>query len=199
MWWIRHRPMLCLAILIGGMGAHLFGSPWGSLLGFLPALLGYTASTSLRRINPKSKLHTAPTTVYGFRNSARKLIYIGITRSDRLSTRWAEHADDKKWWPQVAAKEILATYPDRWKALTREALLIRRHRPMHNTMHNRIQGWRIYTSPTYLLRLGKYRDPRRRSNAREVAAVLSARYRLELWMYEKSHSPKLHSRPVASL
>ena len=68
-------------------------------------------------------------------------------------------------------------------------------------MHNRLQGWRVLISPRYLLRLGEFRDPRRRRDALETAAVISWRYRTELWLYEttrKTHRIETATRKKAA-
>lgn len=182
--WLARRPLLVLSLCLGAWCAWRFGSPGWAALGLLLYPVWWGLSLSWRRVNPRSKLHASPTSVYGYPRAGGGFVYIGITITGREATRWAEHED--KWWaPQAAGPPIvLARYPDRYKALTREALLIRRHRPIGNTMHNRLQGWRVLTSPRYLLRIGEFADPRRRRDALEAATVLSWRYRTELRLHE---------------
>lgn len=186
--WLRRHPLLAISTCVACWCAWRLGSPGWASVGLLPAPAWYGASLGWRKVNPTSKLHALPTSVYGYRGANGEFVYIGITVTGRETTRWAEHAD--KWWsPQaVGPPVVLARYPDRYKALTREALLIRRHRPIGNTMHNRVQGWRVLLSAKYLLRLGEYRDPRRRRDALETAAVISWRYRTELWLYETTRN-----------
>ena len=199
--WLARRPLLVLSACLAGWCAWRLGSPGWAALGLIPAPAWWAVSLSWRRVNPRSKLHALPTVVYAFYNRLGALIYVGITLAGREEKRWSEHAEDKWWWPQVARREVIAHYPDRYKALTREALLIRRHRPAHNVMHNRLQGWRVLISPRYLLRLGEFRDPRRRRDALETAAVISWRYRTELWLYEttrKTHRIETATRKKAA-
>jgi predicted GIY-YIG superfamily endonuclease len=61
------------------------------------------------------------------------LLYVGIT--DNLERRWKDHAKDKAWWPEVAARSI-QWLPSRSHALAAEADAIRTERPRHNIQHN---------------------------------------------------------------
>lgn len=179
------HPLLVLSACVAGWAVHRYGSPGWASVGVLPGAFWYGTGLAWRRVNPTSALHALPTSVYGFpfADGRKGFVYIGITVTGRELTRWGEH--DEKWWrSRAAAPMVLARYPDRYKASTREALLIRRYRPVGNTMHNRLSGWRALFSIRYVLRLGEFRDARRRRDAREAVAVLSLRYRCELRVCE---------------
>lgn len=71
----------------------------------------------------------SPVALYRFRNDARELLYIGITR--RPEARWDEHAAEKPWWGEVQDMTI-EWHPDRLSAATAEAKAIIDERPRYN-------------------------------------------------------------------
>lgn len=75
------------------------------------------------------------TVVYVLRSLTRKTLYVGIT-SRNPSQRWAEHARDKPWWPEVVFKQVESSHRSVAAAKRRERSLIRRYRPKYNLEHN---------------------------------------------------------------
>lgn len=49
-------------------------------------------------------LAEAPTALYRLYSSVGDLLYIGIANNPEA--RWAAHAADKSWWPEVSRKEV---------------------------------------------------------------------------------------------
>jgi len=70
-----------------------------------------------------------PMALYRLYAADDTLLYVGITHS--LSIRFAEHAKDKPWWPEVARKTV-AWHGSRPDALHAEAVAIRDENPAHN-------------------------------------------------------------------
>lgn len=81
-------------------------------------------------------LRQKPTSVYAFHNQQGDLLYVGIAEAGRVDDRWSEHQRSKKWWGEVARREVVDTFPDRDSAETAEALMIRRKKPRYNVQHN---------------------------------------------------------------
>ncbi len=76
-------------------------------------------------------LLTERTAVYLLFDVADELIYVGMTVN--LDMRFGTHAVTKPWWPEVARREI-EWYETRPAAERREASLIAKHHPRHNTI-----------------------------------------------------------------
>jgi predicted GIY-YIG superfamily endonuclease len=70
-----------------------------------------------------------PTALYRLYDAEDELLYIGI--SEAPEKRWAHHASEKSWWPQVARKEI-RWFPTRKEAEAAEARAIATERTPHN-------------------------------------------------------------------
>ena len=77
------------------------------------------------------------TSVYLYRDSLHRLIYVGVT--GRGIARQVEHNRDKAWWPYVARQDI-EHYPTRGEAVERERYLIATFRPPFNAQHNPESG-----------------------------------------------------------
>jgi predicted GIY-YIG superfamily endonuclease len=60
-------------------------------------------------------------------------LYVGITVNP--AARFAQHAADKPWWPQVARREV-EWYGSRRSALAAEEAAIKRHSPGANRQHS---------------------------------------------------------------
>ena len=71
--------------------------------------------------------------LYRFRNSAGRVIYIGITNNPER--RFAQHAESKPWWDEVVTREI-CFYPSRITLAAAEVQAIQRERPLYNKQHN---------------------------------------------------------------
>lgn len=71
----------------------------------------------------------APLALYRLYAADGTLLYVGITHS--LSARFAEHALEKPWWPEVARKTV-AWCNSRTDALRAEAQAIKDEDPVHN-------------------------------------------------------------------
>lgn len=75
--------------------------------------------------------------LYHFRDVDGELLYIGITNSPR--DRFAQHAEDKDWWHQVAWVEM-TYWPSRAALEATERYQIRRLGTRHNIVHNGRRG-----------------------------------------------------------
>lgn len=71
----------------------------------------------------------APVALYRLFGAANDLLYVGITDSPRI--RFAEHAKDKPWWPDVVRKTV-TWCDDRKAACAAELAAIRDEGPAHN-------------------------------------------------------------------
>lgn len=69
------------------------------------------------------------TALYRLFDTARQLLYVGITSNPQA--RWAQHAAEKPWWPDVAW-HTLEWLPSREAALAAEAAAIVADGPLHN-------------------------------------------------------------------
>lgn len=72
--------------------------------------------------------------VYLASDSRGRLLYIGVTTD--VFRRMGNHADRAPWYPNLAHLEV-EEHASRDEALRREAHLIRRFAPKHNTLHTR--------------------------------------------------------------
>jgi predicted GIY-YIG superfamily endonuclease len=70
-----------------------------------------------------------PTAVYRFYDRCGGLLYIGI--SHNLAMRFANHAGEKTWWPEVARKTVVM-YGSRTEAEEAESAAILAESPRHN-------------------------------------------------------------------
>lgn len=70
-----------------------------------------------------------PTALYRFYDAAGVLLYVGISRNP--VARWAQHATDKAWWPQVRKKTV-ELFGSRREAEIAEGRAIRSESPLHN-------------------------------------------------------------------
>lgn len=69
------------------------------------------------------------TALYRFYDAAGRLLYVGITGDP--ADRWARHAAEKAWWPNVA-RHTVQWLPSRKDALAAEAAAIVAEAPLHN-------------------------------------------------------------------
>jgi predicted GIY-YIG superfamily endonuclease len=100
-----------------------------------------------------------PTAVYRLYDSADRLLYVGISRN--LIARWAQHAADKPWWPQVTRKTVVM-YGCRKEAELAEGKAIRSESPLYNLAMGRTEEPRpVRKTPAILRRPPKdaYPDP----------------------------------------
>lgn len=72
-----------------------------------------------------------PTTLYRLYDHEGELLYVGITC--RGPARFADHAIEQGWWPEVAAT-TQAHYPNRADAAAAEAEAIRTEHPRYNVV-----------------------------------------------------------------
>lgn len=71
--------------------------------------------------------------LYRFYDRNNRLLYVGITSDTRV--RFRQHAESKKWWPDVAVREI-THYPTRPDLAAAEIVAIKRERPLYNIAHS---------------------------------------------------------------
>jgi hypothetical protein len=76
------------------------------------------------------------TAVYRLSDAAGRLLYVGIGRNPMA--RWASHADQHAWWPEVASFEV-AWHPSREAAAAEEKRALQEDGPVHN-LHG-TPGW----------------------------------------------------------
>lgn len=69
------------------------------------------------------------TALYRLYDAQDQLLYIGI--SEDPEKRWAHHASEKPWWPQVARKQV-GWFPTREEAEAAEARAIATEHTPHN-------------------------------------------------------------------
>jgi predicted GIY-YIG superfamily endonuclease len=69
------------------------------------------------------------TALYRFYDAAGRLLYVGVTGDP--ADRWARHAAEKPWWPDVA-RHAVQWLPSREAALSAEAAAITVEAPLHN-------------------------------------------------------------------
>jgi hypothetical protein len=83
----------------------------------------------------------APTAVYRSFDKTDRLLYLGITGNIRL--RWAGHAADKPWWPDVS-RQTTTWYDTRAEAAA-EANAISNENPsttFRTPLHRERRAWR---------------------------------------------------------
>ena len=73
----------------------------------------------------------APTTVYYLHAADHTLLYVGITVTANGFARFAQHAEDKTWWTEVAYASV-EHLPSRIEAELREAEAIAALDPIYN-------------------------------------------------------------------
>lgn len=79
---------------------------------------------------------TSETAVYRLYDEANRLLYVGIGRNPM--NRWAAHADQHAWWPNVKSFET-KWFPSREEAAAEERRALREDSPLHN-IHG-TPGW----------------------------------------------------------
>jgi hypothetical protein len=78
---------------------------------------------------PAIEIDGEPTVLYRLFGVAEVLLYVGISRNP--AGRWAQHAAEKTWWPEVARKTVVM-YGSRREAEIAEGRVIRTESPLHN-------------------------------------------------------------------
>lgn len=73
-----------------------------------------------------------PTGLYRLWDSSGELLYVGISNAPGI--RWAQHAVDKPWWPQVAEKTV-HWFVTRSEAMREESRAIKSEQPAYNKAH----------------------------------------------------------------
>lgn len=73
-----------------------------------------------------------PAAVYRLYATDGTLLYVGVTGN--LGSRFATHAKNASWWPQVARRTAVS-YDTRTEALGAEAIAIRDEFPVHNRVN----------------------------------------------------------------
>ena len=71
------------------------------------------------------------TAVYRLFDAEDALLYVGI--SSQPKERWNQHANEKRWWPDVARKAV-TWYERREEAIAREADAIDTELPRYNAV-----------------------------------------------------------------
>ena len=104
-----------------------------------------------------------PTVVYRLFGVAGVLLYVGISRNP--AARWAQHATEKTWWPEVVRKTVVM-YGSRREAEVAEGQAIRSESPMHNKAMGRSDP-EARRAPVRKLPLGKSADPRKLSGRQQ--------------------------------
>lgn len=87
------------------------------------------------------KPYQGRTAVYEFRDWSGAVLYVGVTNNPRR--RFAEHAEDKHWWPDVDHDQTrLSWYRTRSEALRQEKRRIHANGlgTLHNHVHNPRRG-----------------------------------------------------------
>jgi transcriptional regulator with XRE-family HTH domain len=74
----------------------------------------------------------ARTALYRFFDAADVLLYVGIT--DNIAARWNKHANEKRWWSDVARKTV-DWHDSRTDAELIEKRAILDERPLYNVVH----------------------------------------------------------------
>lgn len=67
--------------------------------------------------------------VYRLFGKAGQLLYVGMGRNPM--TRWASHAEQHAWWPEVASFSVV-WHPTRQEAADGERQALRTESPVHN-------------------------------------------------------------------
>jgi predicted GIY-YIG superfamily endonuclease len=86
--------------------------------------------------NPAATEHryeSAATAVYRLSDEDGELLYVGLTNNPER--RFAQHAKEKHWWPQVANVETIF-YPSRIEAEVAEDWAIFEEKPIYNKTRN---------------------------------------------------------------
>ncbi|MFF8589977.1 GIY-YIG nuclease family protein [Streptomyces sp. NPDC015220] len=72
------------------------------------------------------------TSLYRLYDAGNVLLYVGIAEDP--AKRWAEHAANKTWWPNVTRRDV-EWFPARELAEDAERIAITTERPAHNIRH----------------------------------------------------------------
>lgn len=110
------------------------------------------------------------TALYRFYDGAGQLLYVGITGDP--SDRWARHADEKPWWPNVA-RHTVEWLPSRDAALAAETAAIVAEEPVYNVAGTPRQ--RAATTAFH----GEHHEATRHPALAAVRAALRALERIE--------------------
>jgi hypothetical protein len=86
------------------------------------------------------------TTVYVLRDLHGQPLYVGITRTARGTSRFAEHAATKPWFTEVAKIDV-THYATATEAADAERLLIRHLRPPHNVAAQPVHPYERASTP----------------------------------------------------
>ena len=81
----------------------------------------------------------APMALYRLYGAGDDLLYVGITGN--LRVRFARHAAEKQWWPDVARRTV-EWLPSWGEALKAEAAAIRAENPRYNIVRPQPDGMR---------------------------------------------------------
>lgn len=77
-------------------------------------------------------LKARPHVLYRMYDSARQLLYVGITAN--IEARFADHRDDKPWWSDVSSID-LQHFTSREAVERAEQRAIKAERPLFNVLH----------------------------------------------------------------
>lgn len=80
-----------------------------------------------------------PHILYRLYDKAGELLYIGITNN--IQNRLEQHAQTKRWWPDVAEIKLETGFKDRTALENAEREAILQEIPRYNSFHN----WRWHT------------------------------------------------------
>lgn len=89
-----------------------------------------------------------PTALYRLFDAGERLLYVGISSDPKQ--RWRTHAIEQKWWPEVAAKQVV-WFGGRLDAAKAEAAIIRNERPRENLAlpdEDGLGGWHLLVPRT---------------------------------------------------
>ncbi|MEU0659591.1 GIY-YIG nuclease family protein [Streptomyces lavendulocolor] len=119
-------------------GYYYVPSDWESeRVTLIETLVVWTAPKKVNRPQARRRRASSSiaerTALYRLRNSAGRLLYVGISSSPQR--RWVEHSIDKPWWPEVSDLS-LEWHGSRGEALDAEMEAIRSERPLYNVQHN---------------------------------------------------------------
>lgn len=112
-----------------------------------------------------------PTAVYRFFDEADRLLYVGMTGNIRL--RWAGHAADKPWWPDVA-RQTTTWFDTRAEAAAAEAEAIKSEGPAYNIQGTPLHRERVEAGL-------ERRRARRNSEGREDVPCIHAKRAGKYW------------------
>jgi len=97
---------------------------------------------------------TERSALYRLYDAGDQLLYVGIT--DDPKTRFAQHRDDKPWWPQVAIRDV-EWFPDRATAEAQERQAIQAESPRYNRQGVRWFHAEMGNCPAEAMSMGDFR------------------------------------------